>query len=86
MHRLCGIVAVCALCSGYMTAQEENAARANSDDRACQSYGAEPGSQAYFQCRMAKDQLRQQNNAAMMRMLMSRPQPTPYLLPVPQQP
>ena len=34
----------------------------NSDDATCRSYGAEPGSQAYMQCRMAKDQQRQSNN------------------------
>ena len=37
---------------------------ASNDDMACQSYGAAPGTDAYFQCRMMKDQQRQQTNAA----------------------
>lgn len=39
-------------------ASREEIAEADSSD--CASYGAQPGSQAYFQCRMMKDQ---QHNA-----------------------
>jgi hypothetical protein len=70
-----------ALLSGCVTAQDIAA----NDDDACQSYGAQPGSQAYFQCRMAKDQQRQANNAALVGAYLSRPQPQPYVLQIPQQ-
>jgi hypothetical protein len=40
--------------SGCVTAEEMAAQVA--DDGDCRSYGAEPGSQAYFQCRMTKSQ------------------------------
>ena len=38
---------------------------AASDDAECQSYGTRPGTEAYFQCRMTKDQQRKQNQAAL---------------------
>ncbi len=47
------------------------------DDSACPSYGAEPGTQAYFQCRMMKDQQRQANNVALAAAILSWPQPVP---------
>ena len=78
------VIAAAAICSGCVTAQERNAAIANSDDLACQSYGAAPGTDAYLKCRMTKDQQRQQNNAALMGVILSRPAPTPYVLPMPQ--
>jgi hypothetical protein len=53
------------------------------DDAQCRSYGAQPGTQAYFQCRMAKDQQRQQATAALAGAILSRPQPQPYVLPMP---
>jgi hypothetical protein len=82
--QLCWVLFLAGLCTGCMSAQERSAAIANTDDRACQAYGAAPGSQEYFQCRMMKDQQRQNANAAAAQMLLSRPQPTPYMLPVPQ--
>jgi hypothetical protein len=58
-----------------MATAEDRAIQANAaDDAACQSYGAQPGSQAYFQCRMLKDQQRQANDAAI------RAAVIPYLL------
>ena len=42
--------------SGCVTAQEMAAQVAAADDGDCRSYGAEPGSQTYFQCRMTKSQ------------------------------
>ncbi len=84
MHRLFWVFAVAFSCSACMNAEERSAAIAASDDSACQSYGAQPGSEAYFQCRMAKDQQRQANNAAIEGMILSRPQPQPYVLPMPQ--
>ncbi|MEJ0093835.1 MAG: hypothetical protein WDN46_10440 [Methylocella sp.] len=55
-----------------------------SDDESCISYGAEPGTQEYFQCRMMKDQQRQANNTALAAAILSRPTPAPYVLPMPQ--
>ena len=43
---------------------------------------AQPGTQAYFQCRMLKEQQRQANNAALAAAILNRPQP--YVLPMPQ--
>lgn len=33
---------------------------AQADDAACQAYGAQPGSDVYIQCRMQRDNIRQQ--------------------------
>jgi hypothetical protein len=84
MHRLLIIVGLSLLCSGCLTTQEQANAIAASDDAACQTYGAQPGSQAYFQCRMAKDQQRQANRTALAAAILSQPQPQPYYLPMPQ--
>lgn len=54
-----------------------------SDADECISYGAKPGTQEYFQCRMAKDQQRQSNDAMLAGMILSRPQPQPYVVPMP---
>ncbi len=53
-----------------------------SDEDACVSYGAQSGTQEYFQCRMANDQQRQANNAALAGAILSHQQP--YYLPMPQ--
>jgi hypothetical protein len=71
---------LCLGLAGCVTSQDIAA----SDDDACRSYGAEPGTQAYFQCRMAKDQQRQANEAAVVGAYLNRPQPQPYVLPMPQ--
>ena len=52
MRRLLFIGSVTALLSGCMSAHEQVAAIDASDDAACQYYGAQPGTQPYFQCRM----------------------------------
>lgn len=83
MRNLAMAAILCVLLSGCMTAAEREAAIERRDDDACQSYGAEPGSQAYFQCRMMKDQQRQANNTALAAAILSRPQPQPYYLPMP---
>jgi hypothetical protein len=54
-----------------------------SDSDVCVSYGAQPGSQNYFNCMLAKDQQRQANNAMLAGVILSRPQPQPYILPMP---
>ena len=79
--RIVFVLVAAASLSGCVTAQDIAA----NDDDSCRSYGADPGSQAYFQCRMAKDQQRQANEAALLGAYMSRPQPQPYMLPMPQQ-
>lgn len=66
-------------------AQKEAAERAaliqNTDDQECRSYGAQPGTQPYFQCRMMKDQQRQANKAAIASaLIMSRPAPAPMIM------
>ena len=55
--------------------QERSAAVAASDESACKCYACAPGTEAYFQCRMMKDQQRQANNAALAGAILSRPQP-----------
>ena len=42
--------------SGCVTASEYAAQVAAADDGDCRSYGADPGTQAYFQCRMTKSE------------------------------
>jgi hypothetical protein len=75
MLQILAIGALCATLAGCMaTGQDRAIAAAAADDSSCQSYGAQPGSQAYFQCRMAKDQQRQANDAAI------RAAVIPYLL------
>lgn len=57
------------------------------DDSTCQSYGARPGTEAYTQCRMSRDQQRQQAKMALLGMYMAnqnrQPPPQPYYMPVP---
>lgn len=84
MRQILMISAMALLCAGCMSPQERYAAIAAGDNSACQSYGAAPGSQEYFQCRMAKDQQRQSTNLAVAQMWINRPQPAPYVLPMPQ--
>ena len=43
--------------SGCVT-DAERAAQAASDDKDCRSYGAQPGTSEYYQCRMAKSERR----------------------------
>ncbi len=43
------------------------------DDDTCQSYGAAYGSPAYIQCRMQRDQLRQQDRTARAAAVLSQP-------------
>ena len=74
---------LCGLASGCVSDEERAERISSSDDAACQSYGAQTGSQEYFQCRMMKDQQRQANNAALAAAILSRPTPTPNVLPMP---
>jgi hypothetical protein len=77
------VAVIAAGLAGCVSDQERAASIAASDDAQCQSFGASPGTDRYFQCRMMKDQQRQANNAALAAAIISRPQPTPYVLPMP---
>lgn len=43
------------------------------DDATCRSYGAAPGSQAYIQCRMQRDGIRQQGAEARRAAILAQP-------------
>jgi hypothetical protein len=43
---------------GCVTAEQMAAQNERADDTACKSYGAAPGTDAYYQCRITKDQTR----------------------------
>jgi hypothetical protein len=43
------------------------------DDATCQSYGTQPGSQAYVQCRMQRDGIRQQGQESRRTAIASQP-------------
>lgn len=69
---------------GCLTGEETRQQWAASDDAKCRSFGAIPGTDQYFQCRMSADQMRvadeQQRRAAMGQMgtqllIMSQPHP-----------
>jgi hypothetical protein len=67
-------------------AQANATAIASNDDAQCRSYGAEPGSPSYIQCRMNLDNQRAANKrAAISAILANRPTPQPYYLPQPPQ-
>ena len=56
--------------SGCVTPEERAQLRAEArvaDDTECRSYGAETGTSVYVECRMMKDQLRTQEEAAAQR-------------------
>jgi hypothetical protein len=55
------VFSLCFLLLAGCASRQELAA---SDDATCQSYGAPPGSQNYFDCRMNLDQARAQNRRA----------------------
>jgi hypothetical protein len=55
----------------------------NQEDMAqCQSYGAQPGTDAYFQCRMNLSNQREANQRAIVGAYLAN-QPQPYVLPMP---
>lgn len=53
------VLAASLMLAGCVTDAQREMMIANADDGSCQSYGAAPDTQAYFQCRMMKDQQRQ---------------------------
>lgn len=50
--------------TGCMSSEEQMAANSAQDDRACLSYGAKPGSDAYVACRAQLEGSRRQADAA----------------------
>jgi hypothetical protein len=84
MRPLWLMLALATTLSGCVTAEEREANIAADDAATCESYGAQPGSQAYIQCRMQRDQQHQANNLALAQMWLNRPQSQPYMLPMPQ--
>ena len=60
-HKLICVIAAFAM-SGCVTAEQNIARVAAMDDAACHSYGAATGTDAYFQCRMIKDQQHDQDS------------------------
>jgi hypothetical protein len=68
---------ICMVLAGCMT--DNSAASDNAD---CISYGAKPGTEAYFQCRMAKDQQRKAILGSLAGAMIVN-QPQPYYLPQP---
>jgi hypothetical protein len=73
------VVTVAAVLAACVFDEERAAAVASSDDSQCQSYGAQPGSDRYFQCRMMLNQQRQANDAAIVGASLNRPQPAPFV-------
>ena len=61
-----------------MTTPEE---RAKEDDAKCRDFGATPGTQAYFDCRMRLDERRAQAWAEYRRQVASTPMPEPQPVP-----
>ena len=59
MRRALLALALPALLSGCMTAEEHAAAVIAADDEECQSYGGQPWSPAYMRCRALIDRQRQ---------------------------
>lgn len=52
MLRSTFVLALCGGLAGCMTAEERQAKVDAMEDAQCRQYGAQPGSQAYYQCRM----------------------------------
>lgn len=72
--RVCAVIALAVALSGCAEYQAERAqAMADNDDAQCQSYGAQPGSQPYIQCRMNLDNQRAQMRTAIVSQMLSRP-------------
>jgi hypothetical protein len=83
MKRLVCIAGLALLSAGCVSDEERAANISASDDAACQEYGASYGTKEYFECRMMKDQQRQATRTALAAAILSRPAPTPYVLPMP---
>jgi hypothetical protein len=78
------LIAFCMLVSGCISDAERAEAIAESDHGACVSLGEKPGAPGYLQCRLLKDRQRQVTDAALAGIVLSRPQPQPYMALAPQ--
>lgn len=67
--RIVAVFVVAGLLTGCASRQEI----AMDDDATCQSYGAAPGTQAYIQCRMQRDGIRQQGAEARRAAILAEP-------------
>jgi hypothetical protein len=55
------LIALAAALGGCASVEEEAASYAPADDAACRDYGAQPGTSAYYSCRMSKNRDHQFN-------------------------
>lgn len=63
--------------------QRQAAARDAGDDSQCRSYGIQPGTDVYAQCRMnLANQLAANRRVATEALLRPQPAPTPYMMPI----
>lgn len=75
--RWIGVIVLALPLAGCVTTAEREAALSARDDGQCQAYGAKPGTQAYFSCRMTKDQQRQAGRTQLQAAILARPDPQP---------
>ena len=84
MPRAFLLIAFCMLATGCISDAERAETIAESDHGACVSLGEKPGAPGYLRCRLLKDQQRQVTDAALAGIVLSRPQPQPYMALAPQ--
>ncbi len=77
------VILLTALLAGCMTAEERAHQLAAQDDGKCRSYGAQPGSVAYVQCRAQLDAAQTQATAAVAAAEASVPMPPSMAIPRP---
>jgi hypothetical protein len=78
------LIAFCMLATGCISDAERTETIAESDHGACVSLGEKPGAPGYLRCRLLKDRQRQATDAALAGIILSRPQPQPYMALAPQ--
>jgi hypothetical protein len=84
MPRAFLLIAFCMLASACISDAERAETIAESDHGACVSLGEKPGAPGYLRCRLLKDRQRQATDAALAGIVLSRPQPQPYMALAPQ--
>jgi len=84
MPRAFPLIAFCMLASGCISDAERAETIAESDHGACVSLGEKPGAPGYLRCRLLKDRQRQVTDAALAGIVLSSPQPQPYMAQAPQ--
>jgi hypothetical protein len=77
MHKIAIAAALVTVLSGCGASREQ---LAQDDDATCQSYGAQPGSQAYIECRMRRDTTRTQGDNLRRAAILSQPD-IPFVVP-----